>query len=314
MTATPDTLLVTGPVNQQVPSNAILVTPDGGSQTTLALALATIPSGALTATSVTGTAATLPITGLAAAQGGSATLKGGASSTSGNAGGAAAVTGGTGGATGAGGAATLTGGTGGATSGTGGAITITSGPAGATTGVAGAVNIAAGLSTVGAGAAVTVTAGAGAGGTAAGGDVNLIPGAAVSTGTPGEFKINSNSNVSFATYFCTGTPAATDQVFFVATRAMRVKTISAVFSVAAGGASTLTVIKDTGTSAPGAGTSLHQSGSFNLNSTANTVQNATVSTTIATVTMAAGDRLAVKFANTIQSTAGLVVTVGMVPV
>jgi len=52
----------------------------------------------------------------------------------------------------------------------------------------------------------------------------------------------------------------------------------------------------------------------NLNATANTVQNATVSTTVATLTMAAGDRLAVKFANAIQSTVGLVVTVGMVPV
>jgi hypothetical protein len=76
----------------------------------------------------------------------------------------------------------------------------------------------------------------------------------------------------------------------------------------------MTVIKDTGTAAPGAGTSLHQSGSFNLNATANTVQTATVSTTVATLTMAAGDRLAVKFANAIQASVGIVVTVGMVPV
>ena len=116
-----------------------------------------------------------------------------------------------------------------------------------------------------------------------------------------------------ATYFFTGTPAATDQVFFLAPRALRVVTMSEVHSTAAGGTSTLTVIKDTGTSAPGAGTSLHQSGSFNLNATANTVQNGVVSTTTATVTLAAGDRLSVKFANAIQSTAGLVVSVGMVP-
>lgn len=230
-----------------------------------------------------------------------------------DAGGAVAITGGAAGVTNnAGGAVTLTGGLG-AGSSAGGAITITSGAAGAT-GVAGAVGIAVGAATAGNGSSATITGGNGAGGTAAGGDVNIIPGTAVSTGVPGEFKVNSDANTVFATYFFTGTPAATDQVFFVAPRALRVQSIKQVHSVAAGGASTLTVIKDTSTSAPGAGTSLHQSGSFNLNATANTVQSATVSTTVATLTMAAGDRLSVKFANTIQSTAGLVVTVGLSPV
>jgi hypothetical protein len=87
-----------------------------------------------------------------------------------------------------------------------------------------------------------------------------------------------------------------------------------VFSAAAGGTSTLTVTKDTSTNAPGAGTSLYASGSCNLNSTPNTVQNATVSTTLSTVNMAAGDRLAVVFANSIGSSAGVVVTVGMDPI
>ena len=73
----------------------------------------------------------------------------------------------------------------------------------------------------------------------------------------------------------------------------------------------MTIIKDTGTAAPGAGTSLHQSGTFGLNATANTVQSATVSTTVATVSLAAGDRLSVLFANAIQSSAGIVVTVGL---
>ena len=95
---------------------------------------------------------------------------------------------------------------------------------------------------------------------------------------------------------------------------MRVKTMSEVHAVAAGGASTMTIIKDSSTNAPGAGTSLHQSGSFNLNGTANTVQNGTVVTTIATANLAAGDRLSVKWANAIQSSAGVVVSVGMVPI
>ena len=71
--------------------------------------------------------ATGVVAGLAAAQGGSATLKGGTSSTAGNAGGAAALLGGQPGATGIGGAANVTGGAGGSTSGKGGAVVLTGG-------------------------------------------------------------------------------------------------------------------------------------------------------------------------------------------
>lgn len=264
------------------------------------------------------------------AVGGAASVTGGAGNGTGN-GAVGSVVGGAsgGGATGngglakiVGGAAASTAGTGGAvqvtgglgtTTGAGGAVTITSGAAGSS-GVAGTVDIAVGGATAGNGSAITVTGGNGAGGTASGGNVNLKGGTAVSTGQPGEVQVNGDSNLVFATYFFTGTPAATDQAFFVAPRALRVKTIKQVHSVAAGGASTLTVIKDTGTSAPGAGTSLHQSGSFDLNGTANTVQSGTVSTTIATANLAAGDRLSVKFANAIQASVGILVTVGMVPI
>lgn len=113
-----------------------------------------------------------------------------------------------------------------------------------------------------------------------------------------------------ASFFQFGTPAATDQVFFVAPAPCKIMAISQVHSTAAGGASTLTVEKDTGTTAPGSGTAV-QTGSFNLNATANTVQNAVLKTD-GTCTLAAGDRLAVNFANTIQSTAGMVVTVWLV--
>lgn len=119
---------------------------------------------------------------------------------------------------------------------------------------------------------------------------------------------------SFATYNFTGTPAATDQVFFVAPRAMRILAISEVHSVAAGGASALQVVKDTGTSAPGAGTDLLQSSGFDLNGTANTVQTGSLTTTAADLSLAAGDRLSVDFANAIQSSAGVCVTVMMVPI
>jgi hypothetical protein len=111
-----------------------------------------------------------------------------------------------------------------------------------------------------------------------------------------------------ATYWFTGTPAATNQVFFMNTRTLpvRVAAMSCIFSVAAGGVSTLTISKDTGTQAPGTGTSI-QTGSFNLNATANTVQNGVLASP--PVTLAPGERLAVVFANAIQATVGLVVSV-----
>jgi hypothetical protein len=100
-----------------------------------------VAGGVATATSITGTASTFPIAGLAAAQGGTATLTGGASATAENAGGAVALTGGVGGAEGAGGAATVSGGAGGSTSGTGGAVTVAGGAGTAGDANGGAVTI-----------------------------------------------------------------------------------------------------------------------------------------------------------------------------
>lgn len=165
----------------------------------------------------------------------------------------------------------------------------------------------------GAGGNVNITATAGVGGTSAGGNVNITAGAPVSTGAPGVVNFNGNPNLMCASYYFTGTPAATSQVFYIANRPLLVTSLSQVHSVAAGGASTLDVTKDTGTAAPAAGTALGTA-AFNLNATANTVQNATPNATVATKTLAAGDRLAVKFNNAIQSSAGVVVTACMAPI
>lgn len=116
-----------------------------------------------------------------------------------------------------------------------------------------------------------------------------------------------------ASYYFTGTPAATDQVFFVATRRYRVKAISQVHSVAAGGTSTLQVVKDTSTNAPGAGTDLLAS-AFDLNGTANTVQAGSLSATAADLLLDTGDRLSVDFGHAIQSSAGVAVTVELEPI
>lgn len=145
-----------------------------------------------------------------------------------------------------------------------------------------------------------------------GGNADLSFGTGNASGAPGIITMQGNANIIPATYFFTGSPAATDQVFFVAHRPLVVKSVRQVHSVAAGGTSTLTITKDASTAAPGAGTVI-QTGSFNLNATANTVQTGTLAASAATLTLAAGDRLSVKFANAIQSSAGVVVTVGMMP-
>ena len=298
----------------------------------------------LTADAIAGGDASLGVTGLAAAQGGAIVVTGGTSSTAGNVGGVVQIVGGTSGATSAGAAVSMTGAVGGATSGAGGkasvtggagtagnsaggaaeliggagqgsaaggAVTITSG-AGGTTGLAGAINIAVGSVASANGETVTISAGNGAGGTNAGGDVNLVPGDAVSTGIPGTVKVNGNASLMCATYVMNTTPAATDAVFFVATRPLILMTASQIHSVAAGGASTLQIVKDTSTNAPGAGTDL-LTAAFDLNATANTVQAGSLTTTVATKTFAAGDRLSVDYADAVQASAGVVVTACFAP-
>lgn len=126
-----------------------------------------------------------------------------------------------------------------------------------------------------------------------------------------------NGGLICPSYYFTGATAAApttavDQVFFIATRAMRVISISEIHSVAAGGTSTLQVTKDTGTAAPGAGTDL-LSTAFNLNATANTTQTGALVTTAGVVNLAAGNRLAVDFADAIQSSVGVTVTVCLAP-
>lgn len=143
--------------------------------------------GVMTATSITGTSSTLPVQGLGAAQGGSASLIGGTSTTSANAGGAALITGGAPGATGVGGAVTIAGGAGGATSGAGGAVSITGGVGTAGNAAGGAATLAGGAGQGTAnGGILTLTAGAsGVGATGAGAAFLLKGGAALSTNGAG---------------------------------------------------------------------------------------------------------------------------------
>lgn len=117
----------------------------------------------------------------------------------------------------------------------------------------------------------------------------------------------------------TGTPT---QAFFIAPAPMVITGIQCSYATANGATLTATVTKDTGTQAPGAG-SVVQVGSFNLNTTTNTVQNATLPTPYVAqstgtpqsgvIKLATGDRLSLKFSTAVTSLAGLVLTVAAFP-
>lgn len=249
--------------------------------------------GPIVADSITGGAAPFPIVGLSAAQGGSVTITGGTSSTTGNAGGAATMTGGTPGATGV-----------------GGACTITSGPGGTTSGAAGAVTISVGACTNGVGAGITITAGNGATGTNGGGSINMVPGTAVSTGVPGEVQVNGNSQLNFTSEVLTATDAT--RTLMVATRPLRVKAASVVWTTGST-SGTLQLEKCTGTTAPGSGTAL-LTGTVSLSGTGNTVASGTLVATVASITFAAGDRLGIVIAGTMTNLVGCRLTVALTPV
>ncbi len=111
-------------------------------------------------------------------------------------------------------------------------------------------------------------------------------------------------------YYFGGASVNTDQVFFVADRSYTARISSGIWAVAAGGASTAQVVKDATTDAPGAGTDLLLA-AYDLNTTAQTATPDLLAAAPYTVHLIAGDRLAIDFANAVQSTTGVLVTVGL---
>lgn len=268
-------------------------------------------------TTVTGNGSQITITGgagptAAAGAGGAVTIAGGAGTTSQSSGGGNLVlNGGTASqgtsSSGPAGTVAATGGTGfrsnagSTTGGIGGAVTVRGGTGGA---AAGATSVG------GAGAVLTLqggTAGAGTTTTAAGGNVNLVGGTADTTGNPGEVQVNGVSGFQEACwqqFVATNVPVTgTSYPFFLANRAYRVKAARVYQSSAV--TPTVDIIKDTGTTAPGAGTTV-LTGVITFGA-ANTVVVGTVVTTLATIAIAAGDRLSTKWAGTVG-----VLTGGMV--
>lgn len=124
--------------------------------------------------------------------------------------------------------------------------------------------------------------------------------------TPGFKAVCPNYSMNAAASMAT-------QYFFQANRDLVISAVRFSCSAAetATGTATLDVTKDTSTNAPGAGTSV-LAATVNLKTvTANTVSSLSLAASAATLKMAAGDRLSVKFAGTASLTAlaGVVVTV-----
>jgi hypothetical protein len=84
----------------------------------------------------------------------------------------------------------------------------------------------------------------------------------------------------------------TEYDLMVAPRALKVVSIKVVPSTLQGGALTGTVVKVTGTATPANGTTpMHTANSINFNSGAYTVQNITLTSTVADLALVAGERI-----------------------
>lgn len=105
-------------------------------------------------------------------------------------------------------------------------------------------------------------------------------------------------------------PAATqavNQAIFVAETTYQVAGLKAVWGTASS-SGTVTIEKLTGTTAPGSGTAL-LTGTISTAGTANTVTTGTLIATLASLKLAAGDRLGVVFSGTETGLVGLVLNV-----
>lgn len=123
-------------------------------------------------------------------------------------------------------------------------------------------------------------------------------------GYPVQYAVQANSKISTAPIFTN----ANDSDPLEVTR------IDCVFDVTNGAALTGYISKEVNGQAPGAGTSC-MSGTFNLNATARTVQNATLAGPrgYSSLVLNAGEQLSLKLSTAVTSLAGLVITVWLRP-
>ncbi len=115
-----------------------------------------------------------------------------------------------------------------------------------------------------------------------------------------------------AVYMMETNAAIVDQNFYIANQAMRVVSISEVHRVLGSSTVSAVVRKCTSGQTIVQGTSL-MSNTFDLHATAETQQNGTLATNPATLTLAAGDRLAFDITGTTTALAGVCITVMLQP-
>lgn len=101
------------------------------------------------------------------------------------------------------------------------------------------------------------------------------------------------------------------QAFFTADRTYEFAGAAVTYSTAEGGALTANVTRESGVTAAGSGTSM-QSGTFDLNTTTNTVQNATMLTVKDNIILA-GDRLSINLSAGLTVTIGFCLSVKLIP-
>ena len=102
---------------------------------------------------------------------------------------------------------------------------------------------------------------------------------------------------NFEAVYQTGAAAALPtQTIFTAPVACKVVSVNAIWDTVAGGASTVGIYKDTGTTAMGGGTII-LAAAMDMTGTARTATQPALSATASDYTMAAGDRLSVKVAS-----------------
>lgn len=127
---------------------------------------------------------------------------------------------------------------------------------------------------------------------------NVLLNGAVISGfvTPIRLNITDNTKISTTRFFVNNND----------TTPLEIVAIRQIHSVANGAALTAYISKDKAGQAVGAGTSV-MSGTFNLNATANTLQTATLASSLLnpTVTIRAGEALSLKLSTTVTSLAGL---------
>jgi len=115
-----------------------------------------------------------------------------------------------------------------------------------------------------------------------------------------------------AQYYCRVNGSIATQSFFQANRAMTITGVRIRYATAFAAAVTINVMKDTGTTAAGGGTSVLTAAAAG-DGTANTVLSPALAASAATLSMAAGDRLSVKFSATTTG-AGVLVEVLFAPI